>query len=319
MSKINVVIDCDPGIDDALALMTALLSEEMNVLGISICGGNHTVDKGYINAKRILHLLGKDVEVVKGYASPLDRPLQIADDTHGADGFGEYGPAFDEAYHFTMPAEPQRGLIDFYRDVFIRYDDVVLIAIGPLTNIRGLLMEIPEHFLKVKRLVSMGGNYKSHGNTSPLAEFNYWVDPEAASFVFRNAPVPVEMVGLDVTREVVLEDMRMKKLQESNPTMGAFIKELTKFYYAFHRKYEDLDGCVINDPLAVAHVLDDGLLEGFEAYTDVAAEGIARGVSVVDDHDFWHQPANAKVFTKVDVEGFFHLFNGILRSAHEIY
>lgn len=316
MEKINVIIDCDPGIDDTLALLMALLSEDVNVLGISICGGNNTVDKGYLNAKRVLHFLGKEVEVVKGLEKPCHRPLEITEETHGVDGFGEYAPAFDKAYGFDAAAHtPERSMEAFYEAVLNSGQEVQVLALGPMTNIAHLLERMPEAFGKVTRLVSMGGNYKSHGNCSPLAEFNYWVDPEAARFVYQHAPVPVEMVGLDVTRQILLEETRLQALIDINPKIGHFIQEITRFYKDFHWKYEGIRGCIINDPLAFALLIDEELLQGFEAYTDIACEGIARGVSVVDDHHFYKKPANAIIYNKVDAPRFFEKLQAIFGGA----
>lgn len=312
MEKYNVIIDCDTGIDDSIALILALMSDEINVVGISVVGGNTSLDKAYINTKRILHLLGKDAPVVKGHPKPFYRDLDLAEDTHGDDGFGGIGRSFDQEYNFQIKDDQEIGLEDFYSSALDKYDDLNIIAIGPMTNIYSILKTMPEKFDRVSRLISMGGSYKSHGNSSPVAEFNYWVDPEGADYVYQNSPVKVEMVGLDVTRKVVLEDERMAELKESNRDIADFIEKLTGFYYDFHMKQEGLYGCVINDPLAIACLLDDDLLKGFEAYTEIASADKARGASIVDDHNFYSRDPNSIVYTQVDVDRFFAILNAAI-------
>lgn len=319
MSKINIVIDCDPGIDDSLALIMALLSDDLNVVAISICGGNNTVEKGYINAKRILKLLNKDIALVKGYEQPFFRKLEITEETHGKDGFGQIGEKFDLEYNFNPKQinENPTSIEDFYANLIDKYKDLCIVALGPLTNFYGLIRNIPEKISKIHRFISMGGNYKSFGNTSPLAEYNYWVDPEAASFVYNNLPVKVEMVGLDVTRKLLLDNEKINQLIKVNKRLGSFIKEITKFYFDFHREYENIEGCIINDPLVIAYLIDDKILKGFESYTDIACQGIARGISIVDDHNMYKKVSNSIIYTQVDDKRFFELFKDIIGFANE--
>lgn len=157
----------------------------------------------------------------------------------------------------------------------------------------------------------MGGSYKSHGNCSPVAEYNYWADPDAAALVYREAwkiGKKIHMVGLDVTRKIVLTPDLLAYIQRLNPKTGEFIRAITKFYFDFHWQQEHLIGCVINDPLAVAYFADRTLCRGIESFTQVETEGISIGQTVVDGMNFYREHANAVVLTSVDELRFFRLF-----------
>lgn len=161
----------------------------------------------------------------------------------------------------------------------------------------------------------MGGSYKSHGNCSPVAEYNYWCDPDAAALVYETFSTDpgfrgkkIHMIGLDVTRKIVLTPNILEYMQCVNPDFGKKIKEITRFYFDFHWKQEGIIGCVINDPLAVAYFADRTLCHGFDAYTAVETEGLCFGQTIVDAYHIWNKAANTTVLTDVDVKGFFCSF-----------
>lgn len=316
MSSLQMVLDCDPGIDDALAIILGLKAPEINLLGISVCAGNTTVDQAYNNADRILRLLERDVPLVKGASGPLVKEPVFAHETHGQDGFGLIAETFDAVYPKRSRPDENKDLIEYYKELMDSHEDICLVCLGPLTNIAILLQHSRQSLKSVSRIVSMGGAYKSHGNSSPVAEFNYWFDPEAADYVYKNAPCPIEMVGLDVTREILLDKARLQQVKKSSgEKIGNFIEDITAFYMDFHKTFEGLEGCVINDPLAVACTLDPSLLDGFSSFVEVVSDGIARGASVVDAHDFYGKAPNAHVYTKVNAERFFELFCEKLRGG----
>lgn len=309
--KKRVIIDCDPGIDDSLALMYALASPALEVAGITVVCGNVPTDIGVENARKVCRLMGRtDIPVYAGAAAPLKRPLVTAQDTHGMDGLGETdiaavseaewphnhlkASALPEGVHFILKALSEGPLS--------------VIAIGPLTNIAMALEYKPEAFNHLERFVSMGGNFKSFGNCSPVAEFNYWVDPEAARYVFEHINRTVEMVGLDVTRKIVLTTGMIRALEHLEDAKADFIAKITRFYVDFHKKQEGIDGCVINDPLAVGYFLNKELCSGIEAYTTVETEGLSVGQSIVDEKGFWKKKANSYVLTQVDSQCFMHRF-----------
>lgn len=315
--KQNVIIDCDPGIDDSLALMMALSSKDIEVIGITIVCGNSPVEMGFANAKKILkHMNRLDIPVYLGADKPLKKEYVNALDTHGADGLGE--SFLEEVSGYEQPMQA----VEFLSDV-LRKKACTVIAIGPLTNLAHLIAYDEEAFHRIEKLISMGGNYRSHGNCSPVAEYNYWEDPEAASMVYEQmekSGKKLYMVGLDVTRQIVLRPDLLSYMERLHPLRGAFIRRITKFYYDFHWEQERLIGCVINDPLAVAYALDSQVCSGCEAYVQIETDGLCRGQSVVDAHGFCKKEANAYVLTEVDVKKFFSMFFALVlhKSASEL-
>lgn len=198
--------------------------------------------------------------------------------------------------------------MSYITDTLREKQGVSIIAIGPLTNIAKALQKDPEAFEQLDEFVSMGGSYKSHGNCSPVAEYNYWCDPHAAKYVYENLRTKIHMVGLDVARKIVLTPNILEYMQILDTEKGEFIKNITRFYYDFHWEYERVIGCVINDPLAVAYFLNRELCSGFEAYTTVETEGISIGQSVVDAMNFWKKEENSIVLTEVDEKEFMVMF-----------
>ena len=305
MNKRKIIIDCDPGIDDSLAIMLALTSPEIEVLGITIVCGNSPVEMGFENAKKILKQMNRlDVPVYMGEPRPLKRDYVNALDTHGADGLGE-------SFLPEVPGYQQEiSAVDFLSKALIK-EKVSVIALGPMTNLARLIQKDPAAFEQIEELVSMGGSFKSHGNCSPVAEYNYWCDPDAAALVYdtihQNGKM-IHMIGLDVTRKIVLTPTLLEYICRLNKETGEFIRKITKFYFDFHWEWEHIIGCVINDPLAVAYFLDPDICQGFDSYVQIETGGITLGQSVVDSMDFYRKTPNTKVLTEVDVYAFFQLF-----------
>nr|WP_297764707.1 nucleoside hydrolase [uncultured Butyrivibrio sp.] len=302
----KIIIDCDPGIDDSLAIMLALNSPEVEVVGITIVAGNSPVTMGFHNAKKILSFLGRlDVPVFVGADRPRVREYVNALDTHGEDGLGE-------SFLPEVPGQeiPDQTAVSFMREK-IKEGDVSVVALGPLTNLARLIDEDLEAFLSIERLVSMGGNFRSHGNCSPVAEYNYWEDPDSAKVVFDTLYEHhgrIEMVGLDVTREIVLTPEILEQMKKVNLVTGDFVEKITDFYFKFHWEWEHIRGCVINDPLAVAQFINPDILTGIEAFTEVETSGISMGQTVVDSMGFYRKESNALVFTQVDKNAFWEMF-----------
>ncbi|MGM9946630.1 nucleoside hydrolase [Floccifex sp.] len=299
--KRKIIIDCDPGIDDSLAIMMALSHPDIEVLGITIVAGNCPVEMGFSNAKKILKFMNRlDVPVFSGASQPLKRNYINALDTHGSDGLGESFLEEIEGY------EQKEDAISFLSNT-LKKEKCSIIAIGPLTNLALLLKKDKEAYDNIEQLISMGGNYKSHGNCSPVAEYNYWCDPDAASLVY-NSGKKIHMVGLDVTRKIVLTPKRLDYMKKENPRVGNFVEKITKFYFQFHLEWEHLVGCVINDPLAIAYFIDPSICSGFESFVQIETKSLSIGQSIVDDHNFYRKQANAFICTQVNEEKFFNLF-----------
>ncbi|KRM09665.1 nucleoside hydrolase [Paucilactobacillus suebicus] len=311
-APIDVIIDCDPGIDDSLALLLALNSPELNVIGITTISGNVPARLGANNALKILQFAGRlDIPVYIGESQPLKVDYISAQDTHGDDGLGN-----SQLPNITA-VKPHEDAVDFIINTLTVKPATRVLALGPLTNIAKVLQTALPVFQSQNRFVLMGGNYKSHGNCSPVAEYNFWCDPDAARIVFNSMPQTIEMVGLDVTRKIVFTPSMLSYIQRTDPKVGWLMEKITKFYFDFHWEYEKIIGCVINDPLAVAYLIDPSILTGFNSYTTIANQGVSRGQSIVDDHDFWHHQPNSKILTNVDTNKFWHLFLTRVANASE--
>ncbi|XZM37575.1 nucleoside hydrolase [Clostridium perfringens] len=312
MDKRKVIIDCDPGIDDALAIILALKSKEIEVVGITTVSGNVESLQGAKNALKVLKLLGRlDIPVYLGESKPVKRELVTAQDTHGEDGLGE---TFLEEVSSEYIRE---NGVDFILNTLKNEENVSIIALGPLTNLCRAIEKDSETFHRVKEIVSMGGAYKSHGNCSPVAEFNYWVDPHGAREFLKKFNGEFTMVGLDVTREVVLTPNLREMIHQFKDEIGDFIYDITRFYVDFHWEQERTLGCVINDPLAVEYFINRELCEGFKAYVDIACEDISMGQSVVDVADFYKKRKNVFVLDKVNSKEFIISFLNKIFPSHK--
>lgn len=301
----KVIIDCDPGIDDALALLLALASPELDVAGITTVSGNVPADMGARNAKKVLRQADRqDVPIYIGEMVPLGGTYADAMDTHGSDGLGE-------SFLPDVPGEfPEKPAVEFLEET-LEKEETDILALGPLTNLARLFQKRPELIRRVSRFVSMGGSFRSHGNCSPVAEYNYWCDPEAAKICYElsaEAGKKIEMVGLDVTRQIVLTPNLISYMERLDKKTGGFVRKITGFYMDFHWEYEGIIGCVINDPLAAAYLIDPSMCSGFDSFLEVETEGICRGQTVVDSMNFWKKNPNSHVLTETDAKRFMSFF-----------
>ena len=313
MEKRKVIIDCDPGIDDSLAILLALNSDELEVLGLTITSGNVPARMGAKNALKTLQIANRlDIPVYVGEEFPLQRELITAQDTHGEDGIGEN-------FYDDVKGDILEGGVDFIIDTLKREEKVSIIALGPLTNIAKALMKDKDAFDNLDEFVSMGGAFRIHGNCSPVAEFNYWVDPHAADYTYKHLPKKIHMVGLDVTRKIVLTPNIIEFINRLEKEKSKFITEITRFYIDFHWQQEGIIGCVINDPLAVAYFIDRNLCKGFDSYVEVVHNGVAIGQSIVDSFNFYKKEPNAHVLTQTDEKAFMKMFlKRIFKGYEEI-
>ena len=295
------LIDCDPGHDDAIALLLALASPEVELLGVTTVAGNQTLEKTTTNALRVLELAGRgDVPVAAGADRPLARELFIADYVHGESGLD--GPELPEPR-----AEPvDQHAVDFLAERILGSPrPVTLVPIGPLTNVALLLSRYPQAAGNVERVVIMGGAV-AEGNVTPAAEFNIYVDPEAAWRVF-HSDLPVTMIGLDVTQRALMMPAHVERLRASSE-VGRFVAELHDFFVRYHERTFGTEGAPIHDAVAVAQVLRPGIVETLHRHVDVDCESrLCRGRTVVD---LWHRTGaepNADVGVGIDADAFLEL------------
>jgi inosine-uridine nucleoside N-ribohydrolase len=296
-----VLIDCDPGHDDAMAILLALASPELDVIGVTTVHGNQTLDKTTANALRVLELAGRaDVPVAAGAERPLIREPVVAADAHGESGLD--GP--------ELP-DPSGAPVDAHAADFLAArlldspSPVTLVPLGPLTNVALLLACHPRAAERIERIVLMGGA-TAEGNVTPAAEFNIWVDPEAAARVFASG-LDVTMVGLDVTHRALLTAEHAGRLRASG-RIGAFTADLFEFFARFHADVYEWEGAPIHDAVAVAHVIRDGLVRTEHRNVEVeCASELCRGRTVVDLWRRSGRPENAHVGVDLDADGFLEL------------
>jgi pyrimidine-specific ribonucleoside hydrolase len=293
-----IVIDCDPGHDDAIAILLALASPEVELRGITTVAGNQTLEKTTRNALKILELAGRtDIPVAAGADAPLERTLRVAANVHGESGLD--GPDLPEPT--TTPVEGHAA------DVLDRWLEpgVVLVPTGPLTNVALLLERHPEVKQRLERIVWMGGAI-AEGNVTPAAEFNAFVDPEAAAVVFGSG-VPVTMIGLDITHMALFTRAHADRLRGTGRA-GRVVAELSDFFQRFHESRYGFDGSPIHDALAVADVIDPSLVTRLECNVEIeTASQYCDGRTVVDRWLVTDRPKNAGVGIDVDAERFLDL------------
>ena len=306
MSPRPVILDVDPGHDDAVAIMLACGAPDLDLLAVTTVAGNATLPKTTRNALRVLSLIGRaDVPVGVGAASPLERELRTAGDIHGESGMD--GPEIPEA---TFGPD-NRGAVELIAAKLEESPEpVTLVPVGPLTNVALLLRQHPESREKISHISMMGGSI-GLGNTTPAAEFNVYVDPEAARDVF-DSGIPITMCGLDVTHQAgagPAERERLRSIGGFGETVAGFLD----FFAAAYKGVFDFDAPPLHDPVAVAAVLEPDLLKTRPMRVDVECESdLTRGETVCDYHGVTGKPPNADVGVELDREGFFDLLYAAL-------
>ena len=299
---IPILIDCDPGLDDAIALLLALASPELQLLGVTTVAGNQTLEKTTANALRVLELGGRDdVPVAAGADRPLVRELVVAADAHGETGLD--GPALPPPRRDPL----DQHAVDFLAERVLASDrPVTLVPLGPLTNVALLLARHPDAAARLERVVLMGGAVGA-GNMTAAAEYNIWVDPEAARRVFESG-LDLTMIGLDVTNRAVLTAEHADRLRGTG-RVGAAVAQMLGFYQRFYEAAYDHGGSPIHDAVAVAHLVRPGLVETLDRHVAVeTASGLCRGRTVVDMRRRRSLPApTAHVAVDIDAPAFVEL------------
>ena len=300
----RILLDCDPGHDDAIALLLALASPEAELLGVTTVAGNQTLEKTTANAIRVLEFVGRDdMPVAAGADRPLVREQVVASNVHGETGLD--GP--DLPPPRSSPLE--QHAVDFLAEQIRQHGGAVtLVPTGPLTNVALLLALHPD--ARPERIVLMGGAI-AEGNVTPAAEFNVWCDPEAAARVFASG-VDVTMIGLDITHKALVTPAHVAQLEGR---VGGMVSELMRFYGKFHRTVYNFDGSPVHDAVAVAHVLRPGLVTTEHLNTEIDVESeLCRGRTVVDVWRRSGREPNSHVGVDIDAEGFLDLLIERLNS-----
>jgi inosine-uridine nucleoside N-ribohydrolase len=296
----RIILDCDPGHDDAIALLLALASEEVELLGVTTVSGNQSVEQTTANAIRVLDHLGRrEVSVASGATRPLVRARSAAE-IHGPSGLD--GPDLPPA---SRAPRVEHAIDWIAQTLAADPGPVTLVATGPLTNVALLLARYPEVEAQLERIVLMGGAI-AEGNVTPAAEFNIWADPEAAQRVFTSS-VDVTMVGLDVTRRALLTPRHAGRLAATGRA-GRLVQDMYAFYGESHRRRYGRDGAPVHDALAMAHVIDGTLLETRRCAVaiDTGPEP-SRGRTYVDRWHLTGWEAACEVAVDVDAGRFLEL------------
>jgi purine nucleosidase len=330
-----IIVDCDTGIDDSLALLYLLASDEAEIVAITCCSGNVEAHQVADNNRGLVELVGRgDIEVALGRTVPLVRPLEITPETHGPRGIG----------HAELPAGrrpiSERHAADLIgQEARRRPGEVTLLCIGPLTNLAVALEREPELPRLLGRVVIMGGAFRVPGNTTPVAEWNIHCDPDAARAVLQAWSAAIEadpsvarllMLGLDVTEQAIIrpdsvvalarragsrpddaialgrgeDPMRTERSVASNPVVR-FVADALRFYMEFHATYDGFYGAFIHDPLAAAVALDETLAQTQALAVDVETGGeLAAGQTIADFRGLWHRAPNTDVVLRADVDEF---------------
>ncbi|GAB4439232.1 MAG: nucleoside hydrolase [Anaerolineae bacterium] len=309
MSK-KIIIDTDPGIDDAMAILLALKSPEIELVGLTTIFGNVYTPLATQNALRLVEFAGRpDIPVAHGAEAPLITPLEaVADFVHGRDGLGNVNLPPPQGQPIAKAAA--QFMVE---TVMAQPGEITLVPIGPLTNLALALALEPRLAQNVAEVVVMGGAVTVNGNVNPAAEANIINDPHAADRVF-TAGWPVTMVGLDVTLQTIMSDDYMAALNASGSPTAEFIYAISRFYRDFHYDTHGLAGMHTHDPSAIAYVLDPTLFTTVRGPVRVATEGIAAGQTLLDRFQNWrdsnpwtNQPA-VNVCLEVDSERLLALY-----------
>ena len=304
MNQKRIILDTDPGIDDSLAILLALASPEISLEGLSVVHGNSSTQQGTINALSVLELAkASHIPVYQGCDLPLVQPSLLAPETHGEQGIG-----YAKLSAPLGQPKVQKGSDYLIEKIMSSPGEITLVAIGPLTNIALAIRQEPCIVENVKEVFIMGGAIRHEGNTTPLAEFNTYVDPHAAHIVYHSG-MPITLTPLDVTYQCVFLKDDLNRLLKIDSPITKFVADATRFYMEFHDEYQSIEGCVINDPMTLALTFMPEICDYQELYVDVdLSGGVSMGNTFADFYKMTKKPANMKVALGVRPRDFMELF-----------
>ena len=318
----RILIDTDPGVDDALAILLALLSPELQIEALTTVCGNVPVTQGTENLLRILEVLDltEFPLIAQGEARPLVKPLVTAAHVHGDDGLGNIRQLRNTDGHPLYPPADTRisstSGVDLILEMVTRYpDELTLVALGPLTNVAKAIRKDPAKMQRLQKIVVMGGVFEEYGNVTTTAEFNIFVDPHAAQEVFQSN-VPIDIAPLDATHQVVLTGERLHaELDERSDRISRFLKDATHACMEFYHQHVGFWGFHIHDALPIGMLTHPGYFESIAAHVQVETEGVLTDGMTVSDlrPERQHPDPNAQVCIKVAADAFLDHFFERLR------
>lgn len=305
MTPRKIIIDTDPGQDDAVAILLALASpEDIDVLGITCVAGNVPLDLTTRNARIVCELAGKtDVKIFAGCDRPLGRALVTAEHVHGKTGLD--GPDLPEP---TMPLQDGHA-VDFIIDTLREHapGTVTLCPLGPLTNVATALQKAPDIAKRIAKIVLMGGGYFEGGNITPVAEFNIYVDPQAADIVFKSG-IPIVVMPLDVTHKALVTAPRNDAFRNIGSPVGIAVAQMTEFFERFDKEKYGSDGAPLHDPCVTAYLIRPDLFTGRHVNVEIETQSeLTMGMTVADWWGVTDREPNATFMGDIDADGFFDL------------
>lgn len=299
-SKTPIILDGDPGHDDAIAWMLAKASDKLEILACTSVSGNQSIEKTSLNARRVMTLLGIEAPFAMGREEPLHGEPIHAANVHGETGLD--GPALPEP---ALEPEPVTAVELMAKTISASSEPVTIVATGPLTNVGALLILYPELKPKIAHISIMGGGL-AFGNWTPAAEFNILIDPEAADVVYKSG-VPLTMAGLDVTLKALVFPEDFERICALGNRVAVVVAEWLDFFYNFHRSL-GYTGAPVHDAVAVAALIKPEILTARDYYVQIETSGdFCRGATVADHYGFTNQPPNTHALVDIDREAFVDL------------
>ena len=306
-NRTKIILDCDPGHDDAVAILLAGLSDKIDLLGITVAAGNQTIAKTAQNALNVARFIGLDVPIAIGCQDPMVVPRVICSQVHGESGldgftFPTYKKDFDH-----------RHACQFIIDTVMNNDDVVIVTCGPMTNLAIAMKLEPKIIKRIKGVVLMGGSTE-HGNTSPAAEFNIMCDAEAAHVVFTSG-VPIKMIGLNVTRKVLVTEEVIERFAKINNKISDMFVKLMRVFNENQRKTFGIKAAPLHDPVTVVSLIDENVVKFIKMNVEIDINhGSSYGRTNCDVFDYLKKEKNVEVAMDVDVNRYWDILFDVMSN-----
>ena len=304
MNKQKIIIDCDPGHDDAIALLVAYYSEQLDLVGVSTCAGNQTIDKTSKNADNLLRFFNSELKVARGESNPIKRKVKTCPEIHGESGLDGYDfPLYTSSYD-------NRPAYQFIIDVVKENKDIIVVTTGPMTNLALAISKCPEITKNIKEIVLMGGS-TTKGNITPEAEFNILVDPEAADICFKSG-VPLRMLGLNVTRKILVTDQVISEANKINTKGSDLFVKLMKVFNENQRRFFGLEYGPLHDPATIVSLVNAKAFEFESMHVEIdTSESKYLGKTRCDKE----KPFNCQVAVSVDLNEYWSVIYESLRRC----
>ncbi|KAB7897370.1 ribosylpyrimidine nucleosidase [Rouxiella sp. S1S-2] len=310
MAQRKIILDCDPGHDDAIAILMAAKHPAINLLGITIVAGNQTLDKTLVNGLNVCQQLGIDVPVFAGMPLPLMRQQIVADNIHGETGLD--GPVFGPLKRKAESTHAVQFIID---SLMASEGDITLVPVAPLTNIAVAMRMQPAIIPKIKEIVLMGGAYGT-GNFTPSAEFNIYADPEAAHVVFSSG-APLVMLGLDLTNQTACTPDVISRMEKAGGPAGKLFSDMMNFTLKTQHENYGLAGGPVHDATCIGYLINPERIKTRDMYVEIDVNsGPCYGRTVCDELGVTGKAANTKVGITIDTQWFWDLVEDCVRMYH---